>query len=83
MGRKLSDIHVTFAQELLKCQFEYVNELECTLLQSKNSILTEAAGRNTCKLQIFHNRGDHWIAASNVLNVEPGQVAVYDLSTDA
>ena len=76
MGRKLSDIHITFAQDLLKCQFENVNGLECTLLQSKDSVLTEETARN--KLQIFHDRGDHWIVASNVLNVESGQVAVYD-----
>ena len=76
MGRKLPDIHITFAQDLLKCQFENVNGLECTLLQSKDSVLTEETARN--KLQIFHDRGDHWIVASNVLNVESGQVAVYD-----
>lgn len=49
-----------------------------TLLQSKDSVLTEEALQARNKLQIFHDRGDHWIAASNVLNVESGQVAVYD-----
>ena len=75
MGRKLSDVHIGFAQDLLKSQFENINGLECTLLQSKNSLLTEHTAVN--RLQIFHDRGDHWITASN-MNVEPGLVVVYD-----
>ena len=75
MGRKLSDRHIIFAQDLLKSQFENINGLECTLTQSKTSVpvLSEDAIKN--KLQVFHDRHDHWIAASNVLTREAGQVA--------
>ena len=78
MGRKLSDRHISFAQDLLKSQFGNINGLECTLMQSKNlvPVLPEDATKN--ELQVFHDRHDHWIAASNVLTVEAGQVAVYD-----
>ena len=76
MEKKLSDKHITFAQDLLKSQFENINGLECTLMQSKNTVLTEDATKN--KLQIFHDRDDHWIAASNMMTVEANQVAVYD-----
>ena len=54
MEKQLSDKHITFAQNLLKSQFENINGLECTLIQSKNSVLTEDATKN--KLQIFHDR---------------------------
>ena len=36
-GDKLSDLHINFAQKLLKQQFPWVNGLQCTLLQSKNN----------------------------------------------
>ena len=76
MGRKLTDRHISFAQDL-KSQFGNINGLECTLWQSKESVpVSEDATKN--KLQVFHDRHDHWIAASNMLTVEAGQVAVYD-----
>lgn len=37
-GEKLSDLHINFAQKLLKQQFPWVNGLQCTLLQSKKNV---------------------------------------------
>ena len=64
VGRKLSDrhitfaqnllkSHITFAQNLLKSQFGNINGLECTLKQLRNLVVTENVIKNEVK--IFHD----------------------------
>ena len=43
----------------------------------KKFIINRTHSSNFIRLQIFHDRGDHWITASN-MNVESGLVVVYD-----
>ena len=45
-GEKLSDLHINFAQPLLKLQFPWVNGLQNTLLQSKRTIQTSLSRTN-------------------------------------
>lgn len=47
--------------DLLKAQFTNVNGLKSTLLQLEPNAKPTIQN----KAQIFHDRGDHWIAASN------------------
>lgn len=71
-GEKLTDLHVHFAQQLLKRQFPYLNGLQPTVLQAKKS-----PGALPNQLQVMHSRGDHWILASNI-GCRNGDVSVYD-----
>ena len=64
-GDKLSDLHINFAQQLLKKQFPEINGLHSTLLQSK-AVVTESSKPTVNNLQIVHDRGDHWIVAFNI-----------------
>ena len=41
MGKELTDIEINLAQQLLKSQFPKVNGLQSTLLQDKQTMLTE------------------------------------------
>ena len=55
---QLTDLHINFAQRLLKQQFPKKNGLRSTLLQERpHSQPTENA------MQILHVKGDHWIVA--------------------
>ena len=70
-GEKLTDLHIDYAQQLIKCQFPLLNGLQSTLYQAK---------KPACKplkdhLQIIHSRGDHWIVASTVSSKD---VLVFD-----
>lgn len=71
-GDKLSDLHINFAQQLLKQQFPLLNGLQCTLLQNK-----EHVGK-PLELQVIHCcTRDHWIVASTI-SCKAGVVSVYD-----
>ena len=74
IGEKLSDVHINFAQQLLKQQFPQLNGLKSTLLQSK-----ENTGEFLpAQIQIIHCRScDHWIVASTNA-CKDGDVCVYD-----
>ena len=61
-GGKLSDLHINYAQQLLKGQFPNLNGLQSTLFQSKKQ--ARATVKN--QLQVIHSREDHWIVASTV-----------------
>ena len=43
-GRKLSDRHINFAQQLLKKQFPKLGRLQSTLLQSKEEVTCHFGG---------------------------------------
>ena len=72
MGERLTDLHVNFAQELLKSQFPSLMGLESTLLVTKECFKTAGT---TNKLQILFCRGNHWITVSNIKTTG---VHVYD-----
>jgi len=74
MGEKLSDMHINYAQELLKRQFPSLSGLESTLLVAKEGF---KATETENKLQILHTRKDHWITASNI-NCAADIINVYD-----
>jgi hypothetical protein len=74
-GVKLTDLHVHFAQQLLKRQFPHLNGLQPTVLQAKKSPGAKKPLPN--QLQVIHSRGDHWILASNI-GSRNGDVSVYD-----
>lgn len=61
-GRQLNDRHMTFAQNLLKCQFPNIQGLTCTLMQTQIRFNNE---QNF--VQILHVRQNHWIVISNLL----------------
>ena len=65
----LSDIHMNFAQSLLRQQFGPENGFYLTLLLTSCSIHP--------KIQIVHDRGNHWIVASTIFS-EKNEVIVYD-----
>ena len=74
-GKKLTDCHVGFAQQLLKQQFPHLNGLQPTVLQAKKTLGVRKPLPN--QLQVIHSRGDHWILASNI-GCANGDVNVYD-----
>ena len=70
---RLTDLHINFAQRLLKQQFPKKNGLRSTSLQERpHSQPTENA------MQILHVKGDHWIVAHTKPRGE--LVYVYDSS---
>ena len=73
-GKKLNDLLINIAQEILKKQFPDIRGLNNTLLQKKKSLKRQT---DTQKIQIIHSRGDHWIVASTTF-AEEGEVKVYD-----
>ena len=75
-GEMLSDIHINFAQSLLKRQFPNLRGFQSTLYQQKEAQCCNSEVWND-QLQIVHSRGDHWIAASSIGCVNGG-VNVYD-----
>ena len=74
-GEKLSDLHMSYAQKLLKQQFPHINGLQSTVFQTKMTTIDRE--KSTHKMQIIHTRGNHWILASNI-GCEEGRVNVYD-----
>ena len=60
-GGQLSDRHINYAQTLLQKQFPLVQGLGNTLLQSRKPLQAIKQG-----LQILHDRGNHWLVASNI-----------------
>lgn len=71
-GERLSDIHMEYAQMLLKHQFPLLNGLKSPLYQYQE--LDVKPGKD--HLQILHSRNNHWIVASTV--EDDTTVAVYD-----
>ena len=59
-GKRLSDLHINYAQALLQKQFPELGKLHCSLLQEKSKCKISQG------LQIVHSRGDHWIVASTL-----------------
>ena len=65
MGKELTDTEINLAQQLLKSQFPGVNGLQSTLLQDKQTILTEKSVRDN--IQIIHcKRRHHWVVATTM-----------------
>ena len=71
-GKRLSDLHINYAQALLQKQFSELYRRVALFL---------IAGEVKCKisqgLQIVHSRGDHWIVASK-LDHDSSDVMVFD-----
>lgn len=70
-NKKLNDRHINYAQRILCRQFPNTEGLGHTLLQKRKPPKKIQNG-----LQIIHDRGDHWIVASNI--GESNIVKVYD-----
>ena len=68
----LSDIHIAFAQSLIKKQFQHINGLQNTLYQLKNTLTTRDK-----VIQIIHVNGSHWAVISTV-DCKEGTVKYYD-----
>ena len=76
MGKELTNTEINLAQQLLKSQFPGVNGLQSTLLQDKQTILTEKSVRDN--IQIIHcKRRHHWVVATT-MNCDIYQVKVFD-----
>lgn len=74
-GRKLSDLHINFAQHLLKAQFPRFDGLQSTLYQCRP--VQQVREQDQEMIQVIHSREDHWIIASTV-GSRDGVVYVYD-----
>ena len=72
-GEMLNDKHISFAQEILKRQFNKLLGLQSTLLLSRLRAPLLATGA----LQIIHSRQNHWIVASTI-GCCAGEVMVFD-----
>ena len=70
-GDELTDMHIDFAQAILKKQFPELSGLHLTLLIPRYSITSSPA------LQILHCRGNHWCVVTSI-GCCAGQVKVYD-----
>ena len=63
--KELTDTEVNLAQQLSKSQFPGVNGLQLTLLQDKQTMLTEKSVRDN--IQIIHcKRRHHWVVATTM-----------------
>ena len=71
-GERLNDIHVLFAQTLLKQHFPGVQGLSCTLTQNR---LRFDIDKDI--IQVCHVRNNHWIVVSNILS-EAKQIDIFD-----
>ena len=71
-GQQLHDLHILFGQCLLKHQFPEVQDLSCTLIQSRLRFNVQKEF-----VQICYIRNNHWIVISNML-AKPGEVHVFD-----
>lgn len=72
-GNLLNDRHINFAQKLLRRQFPQVDGLFYTLLQCQKPKSKIKQG-----IQIIHDRGNHWVVASNFECSGSGVVQLYD-----
>ena len=70
-GDELTDIHMNFAQAVLKKQFPELSGLHSTLLLPRCSIT------GTDAVQILHCRGNHWSVVTSI-GCPAGVVKVYD-----
>ena len=59
-SKKLTDLHINAAQQLLQQKFEDINRLQSTLLQQKKTPLRETNNM----IQIIHVRNNHWAVIS-------------------
>ena len=76
-GNKLTDIPINKALGIIKQQFPNIQGLQSTLLQYKG---LQYKGRKRVikdQVQVIHDRGDHWIVASNV-GCKRKEVNMYD-----
>lgn len=71
-GEKLTDLHVGFAQKLLK---QHINGLQPTVFQTIKTLESQKPLPN--QLQVIHSRGNHWILALNI-GCGNGEVSIYD-----
>ena len=71
-GERLNDIHILFAQTLLKQQFPGVQGLSCTLTQDR---LRFDIDKDI--VQVCHVQNNHWIVVSNILS-EAKQIDIFD-----
>ena len=76
MGTRLSDVHISRAQQILKHQFFYLNGLESSLYQDKDLVRSEEMVKNKVQIVYCKDR-EHWIVASTV-NKHIGEVLVVD-----
>lgn len=74
-GERLTDLHVHYAQQILKRQFPHLSGLQPTVLRTKKSLGVRSPLPN--QLQVIHCHGDHWILASSI-GCRNGDVDVYD-----
>lgn len=73
-GRKLSDVHMNTAQQLLQAKFNDFNGFQSTLLQATKSLRSQ---QNI--IQIIHIADrDHWATISTLGETEPDHVKYYD-----
>ena len=72
-GEKLNDLHILFAQTLLRQQFPGVQGLKCTLTQNQ---LRFNIGAEI--VQVCHVRNDHWIVVSNILSGR-NKIDIFDI----
>lgn len=73
-GSELNDIHINFAQLLIRKQFTHLGGLTSTLSLSQRETFLPV----TDTLQIVHDRGNHWIVVSTVDTAATGEVYIYD-----
>ena len=71
-GERLNDIHILFAQTLLKQKFPGVQGLTCTLTQDR---LRFDIDKDI--VQVCHVQNNHWIEVSNILS-EAKQIDIFD-----
>jgi hypothetical protein len=72
-SKELTDLHIDFAQEILRCHFPNICGLH---LPSTPGYKVPKLSKNSLFLQILHSRGNHWIVVS-ALGLASG-VQVYD-----
>ena len=73
MGEELTDLEINFAQQLLKEQFQHINELQSTLLLEKDM---KISSKNRLEI-IFCNERKQWVVATTISCIN-GEVKVYD-----
>ena len=61
-GERLNDMHIYFAQRILKNHFTNLSGLQSTLLLTESCRLSNA----NMYLQILHDRDSHWIVVSTI-----------------
>ena len=73
-GSELTDMHINFAQAILKTQFNNIRGFYSTLLLKRFKASFPCTGD---VIQIMHTRGNHWIVVSTV-GCSGKDVNVYD-----